>query len=391
MSAGGGSPPVGEMWEHPAQWSSANSPSFGRSWLADSAMVTADPRLRTTRRGDQLESVEGMTTRTTVLIVEDDEDDFILTRELFEELATQEYALKWVNNYQAGVEELMSERADLCLVDFSLGERTGLELLREVSERGCKIPIVFLTGQSDRELVVEAMRAGAADYLVKGAIGVAQLERSLRYALEQSRSLKELRKLNLELEQARELVRDVEVIRKQNAELDRLTGELEAARLTAETRAQELSLSNERLRERERENQSLIVRLREAIAQLSTPILRVWDDVLALPIIGRVDRERAGTITSRTLHEIAAQRVSYVVLDLTGVDAVDAETVGHLQGLARGARLLGVQCFVCGLRPAIVRAMVDFGGGEQGFESVRDLHETLVVIAARRSAAGSRT
>lgn len=332
-----------------------------------------------------------MTARTTVLIVEDDEDDFILTRELFEELGSQHYDLHWVNSYQAGVEELVSGRPDLCLVDYSLGERTGLELLREVTERGCKIPIVFLTGQSNRELVVEAMRAGAADYLVKGAIGVPQLERSLRYALEQSRSLKELRKLNVELQQARELVRDVEIIRKQNAELDRLTGELEAARRTEELRAQELASSNERLRERERENQTLIARLREAIAQLSTPLLRVWNDVLALPIIGRLDRERASTINSRTLHEIAAQRVRYVVLDLTGVDAVDAETIEHLQALARGARLLGVECFVCGLRPTIVRAMAEFGGESYGFEAVRDLHETLVVIAARRSAVVART
>lgn len=331
-----------------------------------------------------------MTTRTSILVVEDDEDDFLLTREMFEELDAPDFELKWVDNYDAGVEELMTGRPDLCLVDFSLGDRTGLELLREVTERGCKIPVVFLTGQSDRELVVQAMRAGAADYLVKGGFGLPQLERSLRYALEQSRSLKELRKLNVELEQAREQVRDVEIIRKQNAELDRLTTELEAARRTAEVRAQDLIVSNERLRERERENQTLIARLREAIAQLSTPLIRVWDDVLALPIIGRLDQERAGAITSRALNEIAAQRVRYLVLDLTGVDAVDADTVDHLQKLARGARLLGVDCFACGLRPAIAQAMVEFGRGEHGFQAVRDLHETLVVISAKRSAAPTR-
>lgn len=331
-----------------------------------------------------------MSTRTTVLIVEDDEDDYLLTQELFEDLEEPVYDLVWANNYNDGVDALMSGRPDLCLVDYSLGARTGLELLRDVTSRGCKIPIVFLTGQSDRELVVEAMRAGATDYLVKGSIGQPQLERSLRYALEQSRSRKTLHKLNTELQQAREQAQDIEIIRKQNVELDRLAGELEAARHTAEARAQDLTASNERLRERERENQVLISRLREVVAQLSTPILRVWHDVLALPIIGKVDRERARAITSRTLQEIASQRVRYVVLDLTGVDAVDAETVDHLQALARGARLLGVDCFACGLRPAVARTMIEFGKDRHAFEAVRDLHETLVVIAAQRSAASAR-
>ncbi|HEY8378507.1 MAG TPA: response regulator [Nannocystis sp.] len=328
-----------------------------------------------------------MTDPIAVLVVEDDEEDYLLTRELLDDLDADEYVIRWVDNYEAGLEELLSGNHDVCLVDYSLGERTGLELLREAIARECKIPILFLTGRSDRESVVEVMRAGAADYLVKGAFNAQQLQRSIRYALERSRSLRALRKLHAELEEAREQARDLEVIRRQNVELDRLATELEASRRMLEARAQELAASNERLRERERENQRLIERLRELVAQLSTPVLRVWKDVLALPIIGKIDRDRADAITTRALHEIAAQRVRYVVLDLTGVSDVDAETINHLESLAQAARLLGVRCFVCGLTPAIVRSMAEFSGGKHEFEAVRDLHETLVLIASLRAGA----
>ncbi|HEY0133524.1 MAG TPA: ATP-binding protein [Nannocystis sp.] len=138
-----------------------------------------------------------------VLLVEDDRDDYLLTSEFLEEIGADDYTLKWVETYEEGVEALMSGGAELCLLDYRLGARTGIELLREVSERGCTIPIVLLTGQSERSLDIEAMRAGAADYLVKGEFGARQLERSIRYAIERSRSLAALRELNAELQHAR--------------------------------------------------------------------------------------------------------------------------------------------------------------------------------------------
>jgi anti-anti-sigma factor len=327
-----------------------------------------------------------MSTSTAVLLVDDDRDDYLLTLELLGEIDGGTYSLSWVDNYEEGVAALLSGGIELCLLDYFLGPRTGLELLRDVTGRGCTIPIVLLTGQSERELDVEAMKAGAADYLVKGEFGPRQLERSIRYSIERSRSIAALRELNAELQHARGQAQAVEAIRQQNASLDRLTTELEAARRTAEVRAHELAASNDRLHERERENQALIVRLREVVTQLSTPLLRVWHDVLALPIVGRLDEERATAITARTLHEITAQRVRHVALDLTGIEDVDAQTLEHLLALARATRLLGVQCFVCGLRPAVARTMVEFGMQLHGFECVRDLHEALAVIASRRTA-----
>ena len=71
---------------------------------------------------------------------------------------------------------------ELCLLDYHLGSRTGLELLRETVSSGCTTPIILLTGHDDLQTDVEAMNAGAADYLVKGQFGTCLLERTIRYA-----------------------------------------------------------------------------------------------------------------------------------------------------------------------------------------------------------------
>jgi len=129
----------------------------------------------------------------TVLLIEDDEDDYVLVRSLLSEVPYYKFHLDWVATYDAGLEAIERGRYDVCLLDYRLGERNGLELLREAIAKESKAPIIFLTGQGDYEVDVEAMRAGAADYLVKGKIDVPVLERSIRYAIERKRAEEELR------------------------------------------------------------------------------------------------------------------------------------------------------------------------------------------------------
>jgi PAS domain S-box-containing protein len=118
--------------------------------------------------------------RLKVLLVEDDEDDYVIIRDLLSEM--EKFELKWVTDYDHALEMIERKEHDVCLLDYRLGERSGLELLREALERGCQGPIILLTGQGDREVDLEAMQAGAADYLVKGQIDAPLLERSIRYA-----------------------------------------------------------------------------------------------------------------------------------------------------------------------------------------------------------------
>jgi signal transduction histidine kinase len=127
------------------------------------------------------------TDRIRVLLVEDDEDDYILTRYLLSSIGEGSFDLDWVKYYDVALEKLSEEDYDICLFDYWLGSHSGLELLKAVRAIGNTVPVILLTGQGDKEVDVEAMKAGAADYLVKGQIDALLLERSIRYSLEQKR------------------------------------------------------------------------------------------------------------------------------------------------------------------------------------------------------------
>lgn len=137
--------------------------------------------------------IETARRRLSVLLVEDDEEDFVLARELLGETGGT-IDLEWAPSYEAGIQAILRGHHDVCLVDYRLGGRTGLELLRETAGSGFKTPMILLTGQGDHEIDVEAMRAGAADYLVKGQMTAALLERTIRYAVDRARTLQALRR-----------------------------------------------------------------------------------------------------------------------------------------------------------------------------------------------------
>lgn len=114
--------------------------------------------------------------------------------------------------------------------------------------------------------------------------------------------------------------------------------------------------------ERRLEEQIQVVkRQSEAMRAMSTPVIEVWDGVLALPVIGVVDSARAAAMMEALLRDITSRRVSHAILDLTGVDTMTADTAGHLLRMIQAARLLGSQCLVCGISPAIARTMTELG------------------------------
>jgi two-component sensor histidine kinase/ActR/RegA family two-component response regulator len=136
-----------------------------------------------------------------VLLVEDDADDFVLTRDYLADVASTRYTVDWVATYDAALEALGRNEHDVCLLDYRLGEHDGLELLREAIQRGVRSPLILLTGQGDRAVDIEAMRSGAADFLNKGRLEADLLERSIRYAIERKQTEEALRRMHDELEQ----------------------------------------------------------------------------------------------------------------------------------------------------------------------------------------------
>ncbi len=123
-----------------------------------------------------------------ILLVEDDEDDYILTRELLADIPGHRFVLDWVNTYAKGLETMLLNQHDLVLVDYRLGAENGVTLLRTGQERGCQAPIILLTGAGQHEIDLDAMQAGAADYLVKAGLRADTLERSIRYAIQRKRA-----------------------------------------------------------------------------------------------------------------------------------------------------------------------------------------------------------
>jgi len=134
-----------------------------------------------------------------VFMVDDDEDDYVLTRDMLAEAVGARFELEWVDTYEAGLEAMERAGHDVYLVDYRLGGRDGLELLCAAIAGGCRAPIIMLTGRGDRAVDVAAMKAGAADYLDKGQLSAPLLERSIRYAIERVRAEEKLEHLNLVL------------------------------------------------------------------------------------------------------------------------------------------------------------------------------------------------
>lgn len=125
--------------------------------------------------------------------------------------------------------------------------------------------------------------------------------------------------------------------------------------------------------------------LEAALAAMSTPIIEVWDKMVALPVIGMVDRDRASRMMQALLQTITEKQAEFTILDLTGVTTVDAETANHLLDIARAAALLGSECFVSGISPAVARTLVDLGSSETArFQTFATLE------AALRRALGQR-
>jgi len=134
-----------------------------------------------------------------VLFIEDDEDDYVITGKTLSRIEGTKYQLEWVKDYEAGMTAILECKHDICLLDYRLGERNGLQFIREVVRSGCRMPIILMTGQGDRAIDLEAARAGASDYMVKGQITAPLLERSIRYAIE-SKKITELRDSAIESE-----------------------------------------------------------------------------------------------------------------------------------------------------------------------------------------------
>lgn len=142
------------------------------------------------------EMPKNLLTDLSVLLIEDDEDDYLLTVDLLDEVYGKGYSLTWLSDASSVISQLKSKQPDICLVDFQLGASTGIELIELMQTEGfSRIPTILLTGMNSHELDVEATNVGATDYLVKSQLDGEKLERSIRYALHQKEVESQVRHL----------------------------------------------------------------------------------------------------------------------------------------------------------------------------------------------------
>lgn len=133
-----------------------------------------------------------------------------------------------------------------------------------------------------------------------------------------------------------------------------------------------------------RENEQLnkqrldvIERQRAAIADLSVPIIDVWDDIVALPVVGIVDTQRSVEMTERLLRRVASGGARCVIVDLTGVDVVDTSTADHLIRMIRAAQLLGSFCVITGISSNIALTLGQLDVDLKRVLTLRNLKEGL--------------
>lgn len=120
------------------------------------------------------------------------------------------------------------------------------------------------------------------------------------------------------------------------------------------------------------------------IRELSTPVMKVWDDVLALPIVGEVDTRRSIDIMTKLLESVAAEQAKYVILDITGVEMVDTRTADYLLKVVRAARLLGSLCVLTGLSSTVAQTLVEIGADLTEVTTLRNLMEGLKYCMAHQ-------
>jgi diguanylate cyclase (GGDEF)-like protein/PAS domain S-box-containing protein len=127
-----------------------------------------------------------------VLLVDDDESDFVATRDMLARHDGARFAVDWCSDYDSALDAIREERHDVYLVDYGLGRRTGLELVREGFASRPPAPVIALTGRGDYAVDSEATAVGFTDFLVKQDLDPVLLERSIRYALANHRVLRAL-------------------------------------------------------------------------------------------------------------------------------------------------------------------------------------------------------
>jgi rsbT co-antagonist protein RsbR len=111
----------------------------------------------------------------------------------------------------------------------------------------------------------------------------------------------------------------------------------------------------------QRSREEVVARQQEEISELSTPVVKLWEGILALPLIGAIDSSRTQVVMENLLESIVSQNAEIAIIDITGVPTLDTLVAQHLLKTVAAARLIGADCLISGIRPQIAQTMVHLG------------------------------
>ena len=134
----------------------------------------------------------------------------------------------------------------------------------------------------------------------------------------------------------------------------------------------------------QKSRESVIARQQEEMLELSTPVVKLWEGVLALPMIGTLDSARTQVVMESLLQRIVETGSEIAIIDITGVPTVDTLVAQHLLKTVTAIRLMGADCIISGIRPQIAQTIVHLGVDLQGVTTKANLADALA-LALRRS------
>ncbi|WP_165073838.1 hybrid sensor histidine kinase/response regulator [Paludisphaera rhizosphaerae] len=238
--------------------------------------------------------MQGKTIR--LMLIDDDEEDYILARDLLAEIADVRFELDWLADADRAVEAVCEGSHDLYLIDYSLGDRDGLSVIREAVARGAPAPMILLTGLHERTIDLDAMRAGAADFLEKNRLSATLLERSIRYSLQEKAHAEDMERRvverTAELARANQALREVD--RRKNEYLSTLAHELRNPLVPIRNALEIMRLAGD--------DPNVVENSRAMIERQVKHIVRLIDDLM---VVARISR---GLIKLK-LESVAAGRV----------------------------------------------------------------------------------
>jgi rsbT co-antagonist protein RsbR len=129
--------------------------------------------------------------------------------------------------------------------------------------------------------------------------------------------------------------------------------------------------------------EQVIVRQQEEMLELSTPVVKLWEGILALPMIGTLDSARTQVVMESLLQRIVETGSAIAIIDITGVPTVDTLVAQHLLKTVTAIRLMGADCIISGVRPQIAQTIVHLGVNLQGISTKATLADALAVALER--------